>query len=72
MKKMSKIRVGLIGAGQRGKDVYGNYALMHPEHIEFVAVAEPNELKRKEFAEKHNIKPEYQFESWEQFFEKDK
>ncbi|SCG82026.1 N-acetyl-D-glucosamine kinase N-acetylglucosamine kinase [Proteiniborus sp. DW1] len=69
---MSKIKVGLIGAGQRGKDVYGNYALIHPEHIEFVAVAEPNEIKRKEFSEKHNIKPEYQFESWEEFFEKEK
>ncbi len=69
---MSKIRVGLIGAGQRGKDIYGNYALINPEHIEFVAVAEPNEIKRKEFSEKHNIKPEYQFESWEQLLEKDK
>jgi len=69
---MSKIRVGLIGAGQRGKDIYGNYALVNPEHIEFVAVAEPNEIKRKEFSEKHNIKPEYQFESWEQLLEKDK
>lgn len=69
---MSKIRVGLIGAGQRGKDIYGNYALVNPEHIEFVAVAEPNEIKRKEFSEKHNIKSEYQFESWEQLLEKDK
>ncbi|WP_454053595.1 Gfo/Idh/MocA family protein [Clostridium sp. Marseille-Q7071] len=69
---MSKIRVGLIGAGQRGKDIYGNYALINPEHIEFVAVAEPNEIKRKEFSEKHNVKPEYQFESWEQLLEKDK
>lgn len=69
---MPKIRVGLIGAGQRGKDIYGNYALVNPEHIEFVAVAEPNEIKRKEFSEKHNINPEYQFESWEQLLEKDK
>ncbi|WP_461615399.1 Gfo/Idh/MocA family protein [Clostridium sp. Marseille-QA1073] len=69
---MSKIRVGLIGAGQRGKDIYGNYALVNPEHIEFIAVAEPNEIKRKEFSEKHNIKSEYQFESWEQLLEKDK
>ncbi|MBS5825401.1 MAG: Gfo/Idh/MocA family oxidoreductase, partial [Clostridium argentinense] len=69
---MSKIKVGLIGAGQRGKDVYGNYALINPEHIEFVAVAEPNEIKRKEFSEKHNIKVEYQFESWEQLLEKEK
>lgn len=69
---MEKIRVGLIGAGQRGKDVYGGYALSHPENIEFVAVAEPNEIKRKEFAEKHNIPEEFQFETWEEILEKDK
>lgn len=69
---MKKIKVGLIGAGQRGKDVYGEYALKHPENIEFVAVAEPNEIKRKEFAQKHNILEEFQFESWEEILEKDK
>ena len=24
---MTKIRIGLIGAGQRGKDIYGKYIL---------------------------------------------
>lgn len=69
---MSKIKVGLIGAGQRGKDVYGDYALMHPENIEFVSVVEPNEIKRREFAGKHDIDPENQFESWDEFFQNDK
>lgn len=69
---MKKIRVGLIGAGQRGKDVYGEYALSHSEKIEFVAVAEPNDIKRKEFANKHNIAPEFQFKSWEELLELDK
>lgn len=69
---MEKVKVALIGAGQRGKDIYGQYALNYPEKIEFVAVAEPNEIKRKEFAEKHNISPEYQFNSWEDILEKDK
>ncbi|MBU5427082.1 Gfo/Idh/MocA family oxidoreductase [Tissierella pigra] len=69
---MSKIRVALIGAGQRGKDIYGNYALLHPENIEFVAVAEPNKLKREEFCKKHNISDEWAFESYEELFSKDK
>lgn len=38
---MDKVKVALIGAGQRGKDVYGEYALEYPQHIKFVAVAEP-------------------------------
>lgn len=44
---MSKIRIGLIGAGQRGKDIYGQYILDHPENIEIVAVADQMILKEK-------------------------
>lgn len=69
---MSKVRIALIGAGDRGKDRYGEFAIQYPENIEFVAVAEPNEIKRKEFAQKHNIAPEDQFESWEPLLEKSK
>src|SRR5699024_3416817 len=69
---MEKIKVGLIGAGQRGKDVYGAYALKYPENIEFVAVAEPNEIKRKEFSENHNISSDYQFRSWNELLSEDK
>lgn len=69
---MSKIKVALIGAGQRGKDIYGNYVLNHRDEIEFVAVAEPNKLKRDEFKEKHNIKEELCFENFDEFFKEDK
>lgn len=69
---MDKVKVALIGAGQRGKDVYGEYALEYPQHIKFVAVAEPNKLKREEFSRKHNIPPEHQFESWEDLLQLDK
>ncbi|WP_425447642.1 Gfo/Idh/MocA family protein [Dethiothermospora halolimnae] len=69
---MAKIKVALIGAGQRGKDVYGNYALKHSNDIEYVAVAEPNEIKRKEFMKKHGIKEEYAFKSWEPLLDKER
>lgn len=67
-----KIKVALIGAGQRGKDIYGEYAMKNPENIEFVAVAEPNKIKRNMFAESHGIDEEFIFESWEELLEKDK
>lgn len=69
---MKRITVALIGAGQRGKDIYGDYGLKYPQNIEFVAVAEPNSIKRREFCEKHNILPEYEFETWEELLAKDK
>lgn len=69
---MSKLKVALIGAGNRGNYVFGDYAISHPENIEFIAVAEPNKIKREEFARKHNIELEFQFDSWEPLLEKDK
>ena len=66
MNNQSKpIKAILIGAGQRGADVYGAFALKYPELIKFVAVAEPNEQRRLTFANAHAIPEKYQFESWE-------
>jgi len=56
----------LCGAGNRGKDVYGVYALQHPEDIVFLAVAEPNPVRRNEFATAHDIPSKRCFESWEE------
>ncbi len=55
----------LIGAGQRGADSYAPYALLHPDQLRFVAVAEPLAARRSRFAAQHNIPPERQFDSWE-------
>ncbi len=59
------IKAVLVGAGQRGADAYAPYALMHPDQIEFVAVAEPNAKKRERFAARHDIPTEHQYETWE-------
>lgn len=59
------IKAILIGAGQRGAEVYGAYALAHPERIRFTAVAEPDPQRRSIFANKHGIPADRQFESWE-------
>lgn len=55
----------VIGAGNRGKDVYGQYALNHPQDLKFVAVAEPNPTRREQFAQAHSIHPSRQFTTWE-------
>ncbi|HNB54222.1 MAG TPA: Gfo/Idh/MocA family oxidoreductase [Anaerolineales bacterium] len=61
----SPITALLIGAGQRGADIYGRYARTHPDEIRFVAVAEPDPARRTRFATQHHIPPEHQFETWE-------
>ena len=54
----------LFGAGARGAEAYGPYALTHPEQIKFVAVAEPDQWRRKRFADAHDIPADACFESW--------
>ena len=55
----------LFGAGLRGAEAYAPYALNHPDALKFVAVAEPDDVRRIRFAAAHNIPRERQFVSWE-------
>ena len=59
----------MVGAGMRGGLAYGPYAINHPEALEFVAVAEPDPVRRARFATAHDIPPDQQYESWEQILE---
>lgn len=69
---MTPITAILIGAGQRGSEVFGAYALKYPDRLRFVAVAEPNSWRRTEFSQQHRIARERQFNSWELLLEKPK
>lgn len=62
---MPPVTAVMLGAGNRGGDVYGAWALAHPEALRVVAVAEPDELKRAKFAAAHGIPAERQFERWQ-------
>jgi predicted dehydrogenase len=55
----------MVGAGNRGHLAYGAYALRHPDRLRFVAVADPDESRRKRFADAHAIPLERQFAAWE-------
>ena len=58
------IRILLLGAGNRGADSYGKYALEHPGQVQFVAVAEPDPARRRLFGEAHKIPLEQRFAGW--------
>lgn len=63
---MSKlITAAMVGAGTRGHHVFGAYALAHPDEIRFVAVAEPDPVRRERFAAAHAIPAEHQYASWQ-------
>jgi len=67
---MPPIEAVLIGAGQRGRDAAGAFALRRPNDLKFVAVAEPRDDRRARFARDHGIPPERQFRSYEDLFAK--
>lgn len=69
---MKKITAVLIGAGNRGMDAYASYALVNPNELQFVAVAEPDEARRKKFQQLHNLKDDMCFDGWEAILEQPK
>ncbi|GAB4467791.1 MAG: hypothetical protein Kow00124_01170 [Anaerolineae bacterium] len=58
----------LVGAGNRGTDAYGKWAIAHPDQLQIVAVAEPNDLRRERLAAQHAIPASHRFHSWEELF----
>jgi predicted dehydrogenase len=55
----------LIGAGNRGAEVYGQWALQHPDQLRIIAVAEPMQTRREAAARQHGIPAAQQFATWE-------
>jgi len=62
----------LIGAGNRGMDVYGEFALKNPHQLRFVAVADPISSRGANFARKHSLPDDRIFNSWEDLLKEDK
>jgi len=62
-KENDPITALMLGCGDRGLNVYGAYALNHPNQLKFVACADLNSIKRALFAKQHQISEDYVFES---------
>ena len=59
------LEVAVVGAGHRSL-IYASYALSHPERMKIVAVADPDDVRRAEFAEKFGIPAEGQFRFYQE------
>lgn len=69
---MKKVTAVLIGAGNRGAQAYATYALQHPEELQFVAIAEPDDGRRSAFQKAHNIPDSACYPSWEEMLSQPK
>ena len=63
---MKPLTIAVIGAGNRGREIYGGYALEHPHEVRVHAIAEPDETRRNLMAEEHQIPKDRQFSDWRQ------
>ncbi len=61
---MTPVSAVLLGAGNRGGDVYGAWALEHPGELKVVAVAEADPVRRAKFVASHGLPTDAQFPSW--------
>lgn len=62
MSASAPLRIGVLGAGGRGREAYGSWVLRHPERTRLVAVADPDPDRRGEFAGRASGAREY--EDW--------
>ena len=57
-------RTAILGMGYRGR-IYAQWALEHPNDLEIVAIAEPDDAVRQTWAEKLGLPPERTFADWQ-------
>jgi len=58
----------MIGAGNRGIGAYGFYAARNPQELHFVAVADPDPVRRAYFGDMHKIEPERRYAGYAELF----
>lgn len=68
---MRQVKLGLIGAGERGANCYAPYALKYPDEAAFVCVAEPRAERRDAFGDAHGIPEKDRFEDWRALLQED-
>ncbi|XP_057685852.1 uncharacterized protein zgc:154075 isoform X1 [Corythoichthys intestinalis] len=65
------VRVIVVGAGCRG-EIYSRFAIVHPDRVQVVGVADPRKFARTKFQQLHNIADENLYEDWHILAEREK
>ncbi|WP_205328219.1 Gfo/Idh/MocA family protein [Glycomyces sp. YM15] len=58
------IRLGILGAGARGSDTYGRWAIDHPGRAAVAAVADPMPHRRERLADAGAVPNEHRYPDW--------
>nr|XP_057941249.1 uncharacterized protein zgc:154075 isoform X2 [Doryrhamphus excisus] len=65
------VRIIVVGAGCRG-NAYSRYAIVHPDRVQVVGVADPIKFARTKFQQLYKIAEENLCEDWRTLVQKDK
>ncbi len=66
-----RVRVAILGAGNRGVGAYGAYLLRRPDLAQLVAIADPRSDRLQAAGEQHGITPEHLYPSWEDLLKRE-
>ena len=69
---MEPLKVAVLGCGMRGQFCYAPFSKQRPDLMKIVAIAEPDQNKRKEFADTYGLKESRCFLTAEDFLEHEK
>ncbi len=67
---MNKVKLVIVGAGSRGYYTFGRIASENSEKFEIVAVAEPDDEKRKRFVTSYKVDPSNAFSDWRELLDR--
>lgn len=62
------VTIAIVGAGNRGADVYAERCAKHPDLARVVAVAEPDPERRQRFAHRHGLGTDAVHATWQALF----
>ena len=68
---MKKMKAIVVGYGARGS-TYAAYAMDHPDELEIVAIADPNPVRQQTAKQRHSLKDENIYNTWEDIVQQPK
>ncbi|MFE5342154.1 Gfo/Idh/MocA family protein [Isoptericola sp. NPDC056578] len=69
---MRPVTIAVVGAGHRGAEAYADYCLRHPDEVQVVAVAEPDDGRRAALVAAHGIAADRAYSGWEDLLAADR
>jgi predicted dehydrogenase len=67
-----RVRVGILGAGNRGVGAYGAYLRKRPDLAVVAAIAEPRADRLADAGVQHGVQPAHLYETWQALLESEK